>query len=409
MLHWQRDEPPDTTLEKLEAALAPYDVSRPEVVPLLASLLSLPLSERYAPLQLTPQRQKQKTLDAILTLMLAHAEQQPVLFIVEDLHWVDPSTLELLALLVDQGPTARILTLLTSRPEFQPPWGFRGHVTTLTLGRLPPRQVEEMVDRVTEGKRLPAEVRQQVVAKTDGVPLFVEELTKMVLESGLLQEQADHYELTGPLPSLAIPTTLYDSLMARLDRLTDAKEVAQLGATLGRTFSYELLRAVSPWDEERLQQALSQLVDAELLHQRGVSTHVMYIFKHALIQETAYQSLLRSRRQQYHLQIVHVMEHSFPDMAETQPELLAYHYTEAGPGRAGYSLLAAGGPACRRALRQCRSDQSLHQRAGGAQVSAGHARAYPARTHTATCPWFTTPDDQRPHGPRSRTRLHPGL
>jgi predicted ATPase len=187
-----------------------------------------------------------------------------------------------------------------------------------------------MIDRVTGGKRLPAAVRQQVVAKTDGVPLFVEELTKMVLESGLLREQADHYELQGSLPSLAIPTTLHDSLMARLDRLGDAKEVAQLGATLGRTFPYELLRAVSSWDEERLQQAMAQLVDAELLYQRGLPSHVTYVFKHALIQETAYQSLLKSKRQQYHRQTVHILEQRFPDIAETQPELLAYYYTEAG-------------------------------------------------------------------------------
>ena len=160
LLQWQRDEPPDVTLGKLEAALAPYDVSLPEVVPLLASLLSLPLSDRYTPLQLTPQRQKQKTLETILALLLAHAARQPVLFIVEDLHWIDPSTLELLSLIVDQGPTARILTLFTSRPEFHPPWGFRAHVTSLTLGRLPPSQVEQMIDRVTEGKRLPSEVRQ---------------------------------------------------------------------------------------------------------------------------------------------------------------------------------------------------------------------------------------------------------
>ena len=236
VLHWQRDEPAKTTLDKLEAALAPYAISLPEVVPLLASLLSLPLDDRYNPPQLTPQQHKQKTLETVLTLLLALAARQPLLFIVEDLHWIDPSTLELLALIVDQGPTARILTLFTGRPEFHPPWGFRAHVTTLTLGRLPPSQVEQMIDRVTEGKRLPAEVRRQVVAKTDGVPLFVEELTKMVLESGLLREQADRYELLGPLPSLAIPATLQDSLMARLDRIPDAKEVAQLGATLGRSF-----------------------------------------------------------------------------------------------------------------------------------------------------------------------------
>jgi class 3 adenylate cyclase/DNA-binding winged helix-turn-helix (wHTH) protein/tetratricopeptide (TPR) repeat protein len=330
LLQWQREEPPHQTMGKLEAALVQYDVSLPEVIPLLASLLSLPLPERYAPLQLTPRQQKQKTLEVILTLLLTQAARQPVLFIVEDVHWIDPSTLDLLTLLVDQGPTARILTVLTSRPEFHPPWGFRAHVTTLTLGRLAPTQVEQMIDCMTAGKRFPSEVHQQVVAKTDGVPLFVEELTKMVLESGLLHEQGDRYELLGPLPSLAIPETLHDSLMARLDRLPDAKEVAQLGATLGRGFRYELLRAVSAWDEERLRQALAQLVEAELLHQRGVEPHVTYVFKHALIQETAYQSLLRSKRQQYLRQTVTVLEQHFPDIAETQPELLAYYCTEAG-------------------------------------------------------------------------------
>ena len=330
LLQRQRDEAPDVTLSKLEAALAPYDVLLPEVVPLLASLLSLPLFDRYAPPQLTPQRQRQKTLEAILALLFAHAAQRPVLFIVEDLHWIDPSTMELLNLFIDQGPRARILTLFTARPEFHPSWSFRAHVTSLTLERLPPTQVELMIERVTGGKRLPAEVRQQVVAKTDGVPLFVEELTKTVIESGLLREQADRYELPSSLPSLAIPATLHDSLMARLDRLGEAKEVAQLGATLGRAFPYELLQAVSPCDEHRLQQALDQLVDAELLYQRGVPPQVTYVFKHALIQETAYQSLLKSKRQQYHQQTVHTLEQHFPEIAESQPELLAHHYTEAG-------------------------------------------------------------------------------
>ncbi len=330
LLQWQRDEGPEVTLAKLEAALTAYDVSLPEVVPLLASLLSLPPSDRYAQPQLTSERQKQKTLEAIVALLRAHAARQPVLLIVEDLHWIDPSTLELLTLFIDQEPTARILTLLTGRLEFHPPWGFGEHVTSLTLGRLPSTQVEQMIDRVTGGKRLPAEVCQQVVAKTDGVPLFVEELTKMVLESGLLREQVDRYELLGPLHSFAIPTTLHGSLMARLDRLGDAKEVAQLGATLGRTFRYELLRAVSPWKEERLQHALKQLVEAELLHQRGVPPRVTYVFKHALIQETAYESLLRRKRQQYHRQTAHILEQHFPEIAETRPESVARHYTEAG-------------------------------------------------------------------------------
>ena len=192
------------------------------------------MPDRYPALALTPQRQRQKTLEALLAWLMEQTARQPLLFIVEDLHWVDPSTLELLSLLIDQAPTAAMLTLLTCRPEFRPPWGFRAHLTPLTLSRLPRPQVAAMVTRVAGGKALPAEVHQQIVAKTDGVPLFVEELTKMVLESGLLQEREDHYELTGPLPPLAIPTTLHDSLMARLDRLAAVKEVAQLGATLGR-------------------------------------------------------------------------------------------------------------------------------------------------------------------------------
>jgi predicted ATPase len=215
----------------------------------------------------------------------------------EDLHWVDPTTLELLRLLVDQGPTARILALWTCRPDFSPPWAGRSHVTQVTLPRLPRRQAAEMADRVARGKTLPPEVAEQVVAKTDGVPLFVEELTKTVLESGLLQEQAERYEITGLLPPLAIPTTLHDSLMARLDRLATVKAMAQLGATLGSEFSYELMQAVSPWDAGTLQRGLHQLVAAEFLYQRGVPPQATYVFKHALIQEAAYQSLLRNTQQ----------------------------------------------------------------------------------------------------------------
>ena len=300
------------------------------MVPLFAALLSLPLPERYPALSMPPQRQKQKTMEAVLRVLQALAARQPVLFIVEDLHWGDPSTLELLSLLIDQGPTARILTLLVFRPEFRPPWGFRAYVTPMTLARLPHQQTEALVERVVGGKGLPAEVRQQIVAKTDGVPLFVEELTKMVLESGLLRERAGAYELTGPLPSLAIPATLHDSLMARLDRLATVKEVAQLGATLGRTFSYDLLQAVAPWDDATLQHALARIVEAELLYQRGLPPDATYLFKHALIQEAAYQSVLKSRRQQAHQRIAQVLEERFPDTAQTQPELLAHHYTEAG-------------------------------------------------------------------------------
>ena len=253
---------------------------------------ALPAADRrLCPPDLSPEQQKQQTLHALLTILLRIAAQQPVLFVMEDLHWVDPSTLELLSLLVDQGPTARILALFTFRPDFSPPWTGRAHLTQVTVHACPASQAVEVIRQVAHGKALPPEVVEQIVAKTDGVPLFVEELTKMVLESGLLQEREDRYELTGPLPPLAIPATLHDSLMARLDRLATVKSLAQLGATLGREFSYDLLQAVSPWDEETLQRGLHQLVEAEFLYQRGLPPQATYLFKHALIQDAAYQSL----------------------------------------------------------------------------------------------------------------------
>ena len=329
-LRFEREESPPQKLSKLEGFLVQYGLPLAEGVPLFASLLSLPLPADYAPLTMSPQQQKQQTLHAFLTILLRIAAQQPVLFVMEDLHWVDPTTLELLSLLVDQGPTARILALFTFRPDFSPPWTGRSHLTQVTLPRLQRRQAAEMTGRVAHGKALPAEVVEQVVAKTDGVPLFVEELTKMVLDSGLLQAREERYELTGPLPPLAIPTTLHDSLMARLDRLAAVKGLAQLGATLGREFSYELLQAVAPWDQETLRRGLQQLVEAEFLYQQGLPPQATYLFKHALIQDAAYQSLLKSTRQQYHQRFAQVLEGQFPNICETQPELLAHHYTEAG-------------------------------------------------------------------------------
>jgi class 3 adenylate cyclase len=332
-LRFEREESPSQKLRKLEGFLVQYGLPLAEVVPLFATLLSLPLPAEYAPLTMSPEQQKQQTLHALLTILLRIAAQQPVLFVMEDLHWVDPSTLELLTLLVDQGPTARILALLTFRPDFSPPWTGRSHCTQVAVHRLPRQQAVEVIRQVAHGKALPPEVIAQIVAKTDGVPLFVEELTKMVLESGLLQERDDRYELTGPLPPLAIPTTLHDSLMARLDRLTTVKSLAQLGATLGREFSYALLHAVAPWDEGTVQRGLHQLVDAEFLFQRGLPPQATYLFKHALIQDAAYQSLLKSTRQQYHQRIAQVLEERFPETAETQPEWLAHHYTQADPAR----------------------------------------------------------------------------
>ena len=220
--------------------------------------------------------------------------------------------------------------LLLARPEFRPLWAIRTHLTQITLSRLSRPQVETMIAQGTGGKALPAEVLQHIVTKTDGVPLFIEELMKMVLESGLVIEREGCYELTGSLAPLTIPTTLHDALMARLDRLGPAKQVAQLGAVVGREFAYEVLQAVAPMEEATLQQGLAQLVDAELLYQRGLPPQARYRFKHVLIQEAAYQSLLKRTRRQYHQQIAQVLAARFPETAATQPELLAHHYTEAG-------------------------------------------------------------------------------
>jgi class 3 adenylate cyclase/predicted ATPase len=329
-LRFDQEESPQQKLRKLEGFLVQYGLPLAEAVPLFAALLSLPLGTDYAPLTVSPEQQKQQTLHALLTVMLRIAAQQPMLFVMEDLHWVDPTTLEFLTLLVDQGPTARILALWTFRPDFSPPWTGRSHLTQVTLPRLPRRQATEMVAQVARRKTLPVEVLEQVVAKTDGVPLFIEELTKMVLESGLLQEREERYDLRGPLLPLAIPATLHDSLMARLDRLATVKALAQLGATLGREFPYTLLQAVAPWDEGTVQRGVHQLVEAEFLYQQGLPPQATYVFKHALIQEAAYQSLLKSTRQQYHQHIAQVLAERFPETAKTQPELVAHHYTEAG-------------------------------------------------------------------------------
>ncbi len=330
LLHWQKDDTPQTKTNKLQATLAHYHFPQADTLALFAALLSLPQPADAPPLNMSPQRQKQKTEEALIAWLVEEAEQAPLYCVWEDLHWADPSTLELLGLLIEHTATARLFVLLTSRPEFTPPWGRAGHFSQLTLSRLGRRQVPQMIEKATGGKTLPVEVVQQIVIKTDGVPLFVEELTKMVLESGLLRETNEHYELTGPLPPLAIPSTLQDSLMARLDRLASVREVAQLGATIGREFSYELLQAVSPLEERALQNGLLQLGEAELIYQRGTPPQAVYIFKHALIQDTAYQSLLKSKRQQLHRQIATVLEDRFPEIKDTQPELLAHHYTEAG-------------------------------------------------------------------------------
>ena len=329
-LQLRRDDDADRKFELLEKKLEQWSFSSPDSVPLYAALLSLPPNERYPAQPMTPQRQKQKTMEAIVAFLLHAAELRPTRLIFEDLHWSDPSTLELLELIIEQVPRARLFVALAFRPEFAAPWRVQPHITTITLGRLSRGDVEQMVRSVGGGKRLPDEVVNEITIKTEGVPLFVEELTRMVLESGLLVEQEGVYELTSPLPALAIPSTLYDSLMTRLDRLGTAKGVAQLAATIGREFSYDLLREISPLEETRLSGALNRLVDAELVEEYSSPPRLGYRFRHALIRDAAYDSLLRSQRRQYHGRVAEALQEHFAETVQTQPELLANHFTEAG-------------------------------------------------------------------------------
>jgi class 3 adenylate cyclase len=314
---WQPEDKFETRLDKLEEAFRPYELPLDEIMPLFAALLSLPVPEgRYHALQLTPQQQKQQTLDGLVAWTLEAAEKQPFLQVWEDLHWADPTTVEYLGLLLDQAPTASLLLALTYRPDFVPPWPTRSHMTPITLNRLERAQAEAMVRGLAGDNKLPSEVLNHIVDKTDGVPLYVEELTKMLLESDLLRREGESYVLTGPLTGIAIPATLQESLLARLDRLPTVREVAQLGAVLGREFAYETLKALGSIEDEALQDGLGRLVEAELLYQRGRPPRSKYIFKHALVQDAAYQSLLRRTRQHYHKQVAELLEASFPETVE---------------------------------------------------------------------------------------------
>ncbi len=310
----------DEKLDKLEAVLVGGDVA------LFAALLGLEADQRYGPLDMTPQQQRARTLQALVGQLISLSHQKPVLFVLEDAHWIDATTLELVDLCLDQVAGARVLMLLTARPTFE--HGFGGHptVTRLALNRLGREQVTAIVGKLAGGKVLPGEVLDEIADKTDGVPLFVEELTKAVLESGELKETDVAFELTGPLSRLAIPATLHDSLMARLDRLHSVKELAQTAACIGREFDYPLIESISPLDGTALEVSLNQLVAAELIFRRGVAPEATYIFKHALVRDAAYESLLRSRRKAIHEKLLVVLE-AQDDVA---PELLAHHATEAG-------------------------------------------------------------------------------
>src|ERR1700730_1690043 len=315
------DDDNDDKLDRLEKVLVGAESDRP----LLAALLGLQIEGRYEPLSLTPQQQRARTLQALVKQLIELSRGKAVLLVLEDAHWIDATTLELVDLCLDYVASARVMMLVTTRPTFQ--HGFGGHpiVTKLALNRLGRDQIASIVNRLTNGKILPNELLGIIATKTDGVPLFVEEITKTVLESGELRETASAYQLMGPLNRLTIPSTLYDSLMARLDRLQPVKEVAQTAACIGRDFDYGLLKAVSPLDDAALQDALERLTDAELIFRRGAPPDSTYIFKHALLRDAAYENLLKNRRQTIHAKLVEALE-----VIGAAPELLAHHATMAG-------------------------------------------------------------------------------
>jgi class 3 adenylate cyclase len=334
-------EAPAVRLEKLEAMIETTGLSGREIAPYLAALLAIPTEGRYPPLEMPPDELRERTITALIGLVVEIAKHSPVLMLLEDAHWIDPTSFDMLGRIVERVQDLPILIVVTVRPGFTAPWTGRAHVTSLMLNRFGRNQATTMIDRITSGKALPGEVLEQIVAKTDGVPLFVEELTKSVIESGLLREKNGAYVLASTLTPLAIPSTLHDSLTARLDRLSPIKEIAQIGAAIGREFSHNLLEAVAPIKAHDLQDALRQLIEAELIHQTGQPPMVHYVFKHALVQDAAYVSLLRGRRQRIHADIAEALKRRLAD-EESPPAIIAHHFTEAGlPEPAAQHWLAA--------------------------------------------------------------------
>jgi class 3 adenylate cyclase/predicted ATPase len=315
-------------LDKLDAVLALASTSKQDAA-LLAEMLSLSNDGRYPALELDPQQRRQKILEALFAQVETLARKNPVLMIFEDAHWTDPTSLEALGRTVDRIKSLRVLLIVTYRPEFEPPWIGRPHVTVLTINRLAERDIATMIDRVVGNKLLPANIRRDIVERTDGIPLFVEEMTKAVLEAGN-DSASEHTAAAVPSPALAVPASLHASLMARLDRLGPAKEVAQTGAAIGREFPYALLTAVLRKPELEVNSALDRLVSAGLLFRQGVPPHAAYLFKHALVQDAAYGTLLREPRRALHAHIAEAIESDFAEISQNRPEVLAHHCTEAG-------------------------------------------------------------------------------
>ncbi len=329
LMQFEASDDPPKKLLKLQQFLMQSNLDQKTAIPLFAEFLSIP-SEQFPPLVMSPFSKRQRTMESITQTLLNVAARQPLLFVLEDLHWADASTLEWLKLFIEKISSNAILTICTTRPSYHPDWKGHASVTPLSLNRLSVENIVDICHHQTKGKVLPKEIIEQITTKTEGVPLFVEELTKMIVESDLLVEKSDGFEMVGSLSLMAIPSTLQDSLLARLDRLSSVKEIVQIGAVLGREFSFEMLNAVISQRENGLEASLSELLEAEIFYRRGIGKESVYQFKHALIQDAAYESLLKSRRQQLHLQVADVLEQQFPETNQTQPELLAHHYTEAG-------------------------------------------------------------------------------
>lgn len=329
-LAFGRDESPASRLDKLEALVVGHYGQPLQDVRFIAAMLSIPYQERYGPLAMTPRLAKEETIRVLVDIVTAAARAQPSLMLFEDVHWADPTTLEVLGLLIARLSTIPLLVVLTHRSEFESRWSDHAGVTALSLAKLTPAQSRALVSGLAGGKALPAGLAEQIIAKTDGVPLFVEELTKTILESGDLKDEGDHYVYAGTSASVSIPETLRDSLTARLDRVAAVKEIAQVGAVIGREFSYELIAALGLKTDAALAHALALLTEVGLAFSRGTIPDAVYTFKHALVQDAAYDSLLKSQRQPLHGKIARVLEERWPETRDTEPELLAHHYTAAG-------------------------------------------------------------------------------
>lgn len=359
LIGFDPEEGAEQRLAHIESFVHELGLPGDDSVQLLASLLSTPLTGLYTPLSIGPQLQRARTSALLVQVLARSAERCPLVLVVEDLHWADPSTLEFLTMFVDQPPLPGLLAIFTVRRDFDIPWSSRSHVTQLTLSRLSDNDVRTMIAHMSGATALPAAIVAQVVQKTDGIPVFVEELTRMMLELGLV-EGGNSVNPMALVHLIDVPETLQDSLLARLDRLGDAKDIAQIGAVLGRTFAHELLVAVAGYDEQSLQQHLARLVDAELLYQRGVAPSATYTFKHALIQEAAYSLLLRSNRRILHERVANALSAQFSSIVAAQPELLAHHLTEAGRTReaaeawTNAGLFALGRSALAEAMSQLR-------------------------------------------------------